>query len=93
LEIVCDCDTGLYRVRERVGLPNILCPMHADGSSAVEHRPADIVSQSLIVWDKVANGLRQLLALPLPLKQTGILFLAIRCGRTHRLDRLGRSRC
>src|SRR5258706_9233844 len=59
--------------------------------SAIEYEPADFVSQSLIVQNKIANRIRQLLTLPLTLKPAGILFLAIRCGRTHGLDRVGCS--
>ena len=41
--------------------------------SAVEHRPADLVSQPLIVQDEFANRLRQLFALPLALEPAGAL--------------------
>src|SRR5258706_5074311 len=61
------------------------------GRLAVKHRPADFVSQALVIQHKIANRIRQLLALPLTLKPAGILFLAIRCGRMHGLDRVGCS--
>ena len=34
------------------------CLAHASRPSAVEYRPADVVSQSLIVQDKIANSVR-----------------------------------
>ena|SRR5918996_3007381 len=51
--------------------------------SAVEHRPADLVSQPLIVKDKFANGIRELFALPPALKPAGLL-LASGGRRTRR---------
>ena len=41
--------------------------------SAVEHRPADVVSQPLIVKDEFANRIRELFALPLALEPAGAL--------------------
>jgi hypothetical protein len=41
--------------------------------SAVEYRPADVVSQPLIVQDKIANRIRQLVALPATLEPAGTL--------------------
>lgn len=55
--------------------------------SAVEHRPADVVSQPLIVKDEFANGIRELFALPPTLKAGPLL--APRGSRTRRLDRVG----
>ena len=58
---------------------------------AVEHRPADVVSQSLIIQDKVADRFRQLLALPLAFPTTGGLALPLWRGCPHGLDCVGRS--
>jgi len=38
--------------------------------SAIEYEPADFVSQPLIVQNKIANRIRQLLTLPLTLQAT-----------------------
>jgi hypothetical protein len=38
--------------------------------STIEYEPADVVSHPLIVQNKIANGIRQLLALPLTLQAT-----------------------
>src|SRR6185437_397340 len=46
------------------------------GLSAVEHRPADVVSQSLIIQDQLADRLRELVALPAALEPPGALTLA-----------------
>jgi hypothetical protein len=56
--------------------------------SAVEHRPADVVSQPLIVKDEFANGIRELFALPLTLKPA-CLPLASGGRPTRCLDRVG----
>jgi hypothetical protein len=58
--------------------------------SAVEHRPADVVSQPLIVKDELANRIRELFALPPALEPAGAL-LAPGRRRTRRLDRVGGS--
>src|SRR5690242_182664 len=60
-----------------------------DARSAVEHRPADVVPQPLVVEDERANRLRELVALPLALASPGALALACRRGRTDGLDRIG----
>src|SRR5262245_41610883 len=41
--------------------------------SAVEHRPADLVAQLLIVQDELADRIRELLALPPALHLSGAL--------------------
>jgi hypothetical protein len=56
--------------------------------SAVEHRPADVVSQPLIVKDESADRMRELFALPPALEPAGAL-LAPGRRRTRRLDRVG----
>lgn len=61
---------------------------HASRPSAVEYRPADVVSQSLIVQDKVANRIRQLVALPVAFEPTGTPALAFRRSRARGLDRV-----
>src|SRR5438552_13668175 len=62
---------------------------HASRPSAVEYRPADVVSQPLIVQDKSANRIRQLVALPAALEPAPTLVLAFRRSRAHGLDRVG----
>ena len=57
--------------------------------AAVEHRPADVVAQPLIVQDQLADRLRQLVALPAALAPAGPLALAFRRRRARRLDRVG----
>ena len=65
--------------------------MHPD-RSAVEHRPANAVPQSLIIKDKLADLVGQLVALPSALAPTGAFPFTFRRGRTRRLDRIsGRS--
>ena len=66
-------------------------PACADGLSTIEHRPADIISEPLVVQNKLSDRLRQLLALPLALAPAYILFFPFRCSRTRGLDRVGRS--
>jgi hypothetical protein len=58
---------------------------------AVKHQPADVVSQSLIIQDKVADRFRQLLALPLAFPTTGGLALPLWRGCPHGLDCVGGS--
>ena len=65
--------------------------LHACHRLAVEHRPADVVSQSLIIQDKVADRFRQLLALPLAFPTTSGLALPLWRGCPHGLDCVGRS--
>src|SRR2546423_10272324 len=64
--------------------------MHS-GLSAVEHRPADVVSQPLIIQDQLADRIRELVALPSALDSPGALTLAFRSGCTRSLDGVGRS--
>src|SRR5437868_8500013 len=56
--------------------------------SAVEHRPADVVPQPLVVKDELADRLRELVALPLALESPGALALSFRRGGTCGLDRI-----
>jgi len=60
-------------------------------ASAVEHRPADLVSQPLILQDEFANRIGELFALPTALEPAGALTIACGGGRTRGLDRVGRS--
>jgi len=60
-------------------------------SSTVEHGPADLIAQPLIVENQLANRIRQLFALPTALESSSSLGLAFACGRTRGLDRVGRS--
>ncbi len=64
---------------------------YASRLSAVEDRPADVVSQPLIVQDKLANRIRQLVALPVAFEPTGPLALAFRRSRARSLDRVSGS--
>src|SRR5258708_25947322 len=63
--------------------------MHS-GLSAVERRPADVVSQPLIIQDQFADRVRELFTLPSALEPPGVFTLAFRSGCTRRLDRVGR---
>src|SRR5215471_9214153 len=57
--------------------------------SAVKHRPADVVPQPLVVKNKLANRLRELVTLPPALQSPGALALAVRRARTCGPDRIG----
>src|SRR5712691_182276 len=57
--------------------------------SAVEHRPADVVPQPLVVEYELANRLRELVALPPALESPRALALSFRRGSTRGLDRIG----
>src|SRR2546421_7594382 len=57
--------------------------------SAVEHRPADVVAQPLVVEYELANRLRELVALPPALEPPCALALSFRRGSTCGLDRIG----
>ena len=61
----------------------------SDTLSAVEHRPADVVPQSLVVEYEVANRLRELVALPPAFESPDALTRSFRRGGTRRLDRIG----
>ena len=60
------------------------------GRLAVKHRPADFVSQPLVIQHKIANRIRQLTALPLTFLPTGALTPAVWRSRAYRLDCVGR---
>src|SRR6266705_3901855 len=62
------------------------CP---DGRLAVEHRPADVVPQMLVVEYELADRLRELVTLPPALKSPCALALSFRRGGTCGLDRVG----
>src|SRR5438132_3251838 len=59
-----------------------------DALLAVEHRPADVVPQPLVVEYKLADRLRELTALPLALESPCALALSFRSGGTCGLDRI-----
>src|SRR5437588_4903924 len=63
--------------------------MHS-GLSAVERRPADVVSQPLIIQDQVTDRVREPFTLPSALEPPGVLTLASRSGCPRRLDGVGR---
>jgi hypothetical protein len=60
-----------------------------DAISAVEHRPADVVPQPLVVEDKLANRLWELVALPLAFESPCARAFSFRRGSTRGLDRIG----
>src|SRR5256886_15127370 len=60
-----------------------------DALSAVEHRPADVVPQPLVVEYELANRLRKLGALPPALELPCALALSLWRGGTCGLDRIG----
>jgi hypothetical protein len=62
-----------------------------ENKSTVEHRPADPISQSLVVENEFTNRLGKLFALPPTLEPPGMLALSFGDRRTHGLDRVGRS--
>src|SRR5439155_23386204 len=59
------------------------------GALAVEHRPADVVTQLLVVEYELADRLRELVALPPALESSCPLALSFRRGGTCGLDRVG----
>ena len=73
------------------------CPLYAlvgqcwrpDALSAVEHRPADVVPQPLVVEDERANRLRELVALPPALASSCALARSFRRGGAGGLDCIG----
>ena len=65
------------------------CLAGTDACSAVEHRPADVVAQPLIVEHELADRLWQPGPLPLALTSPCGLVLAFRRGGTSGLDRIG----
>src|SRR5712671_6112987 len=65
------------------------CATRPDALSAVEHRPADVVPQPLIVEHELANRLRELVALPPALESPFPLALSFRRGSACGFDRIG----
>src|SRR2546430_10252857 len=59
-----------------------------DGRLAVEHRPADVVPQLLVVEYELADRLRELVALPPALESPCALARSFRRGGTCGLDRI-----
>src|SRR5438876_10636052 len=57
--------------------------------SAVEHRPADVVAQPLVVEYELANRVRELVVLPPALESPCDLALSFRGSSTCGLDRIG----
>lgn len=62
---------------------------HPDASSAVEHRPADVVSQPLVVEDELTDRSWELVTLPSALASPDALALVIRRAGTCGLDCVG----
>ena len=69
--------------------PNLSCGHHPGRVSELKHRPANGVSQPLVVKNKVPNGVRELVALPLALESSGSLAFSRRHRSTHCLDGVG----
>jgi hypothetical protein len=81
-----------------VGSKQSACPKRVPYSaaklpypSAIEHRPADAVSQPLIFQDEFANRFGEPFALPTTLEPASALDLATWDGRSRGLDRIGRG--
>ena len=66
-------------------------PLGSTKRFSIEHRPADLVPQPLILQDKFANRTRKLFALPTALEPPSALTLSSGGRRTSGLDRVGRS--
>ncbi len=58
------------------------------GLSAVEHEPADVVPQPLVVEDELANRRREMIALPTTFTAGRVIALSLRCGGPCGLDRV-----
>src|SRR5438552_19127665 len=58
--------------------------------SAVEHEPAQLVAQPLVVKHEIPNLERKLSTLPLALQAAGRLAVVLRRSRLGRPDRVGR---
>jgi hypothetical protein len=71
--------------------PDVQMVAAAATSSALEHRPADLVAQPLVVQDELADRIGELLALPTALEPSRAVGLARGSRRARRLDRVGRS--
>lgn len=59
--------------------------------SAIEHEPAQLVAQPLVVEHEFSDRVRKSGALPLALQAAGRLALVFRRCRSFRPDRVGRS--
>jgi hypothetical protein len=57
----------------------------------VEHPPAGVVPQSLVIEYELADRVRELVALPTALESSCALALSFRRGGTCGLDRVGGS--
>jgi hypothetical protein len=66
-----------------------MSPSHRWRSSAVKHRPADVVPQPLVIKYELANRLWELVTLPLALETPCNLTLVLRRRSTSGLDRIG----
>jgi hypothetical protein len=95
-------EAGLASMREQVMVPladvrRVLAQLARNAppaalirlASAVEHRPAAFVAQSLIVQDQVADRRQQLVALPLALQSPSAFLTVVGCGSSCGLDRIG----
>jgi hypothetical protein len=62
---------------------------HPDALSAIEYEPANFVAQPLIVQNKSANRIRQLLTLPLTLQATCLVLFTLNDGCPRSLYCIG----
>src|SRR5881296_2661410 len=83
-------ELGLETAKSGLSPGSLSARLLHSGVSAVEHRPADVVSQPLIIQDQFADRVRELFSLPSTLEPPSVLTLAFRSGCTRRLDRVGR---
>src|SRR5690606_14320674 len=104
LHAACECRpfTNIHSSQRELIPPNVprsICqskyPLSdgclAEGPSAIEYPPANVVSEPLVVQNKLANLGRKLFTLPMAFEPTEAFLLISRSCRAHRLDRVGRS--
>src|SRR5215468_3997015 len=94
--MICRRLMSVKSVRTYYGRVSLLIPRPCFGKdlavtehSAVEHRPADVVPQPLVVKHELANRLRELVTLPPALQPPGALALALRRASACGLDGIG----
>ena len=68
-----------------------MCAATTGAGSKVEHRPTDLVACSLVVQDKLADSIWELLVLPTALMPSGAVGFACGSRRTGCLDRVRRG--
>lgn len=80
---------SIYRTMNQYHMIQMTSATAEETSSAVKHRPADVVAQPLIVKHKLANRLRKLATLPPALTTSRGLTLVRLRGSTGSFDRIG----